>query len=336
MKRLHKAAVLVLILSLAAQADVVYLSNGKKVEGTVVHLAEDGLRIQTSVGVQAYTREQVARFVLQRKGRDGKVRTLSGMFRIKLPFELATEHYVIKTDIGDHVPKSVGGAMEQLYIEYSRIFKVTPEHERGKTEVILFDKKDDFLAYANRIGAKPQKDSLGFFRASTRGPDLIVTYKRREGEFHTLSILYHEATHQFVRMVVPHREIPLWLNEGLAVYFENSEYRGGKLRTGIIPRSRLALLQRHLQKGKYVPLRDLMKRGRDSFDGVCYAESWSLVYFFVHARGGRYSKHFSLFFRAVRDGDDVEKAFEKHLTPKYDALERAWKKFVLNLKLPKK
>jgi hypothetical protein len=326
----------VLLLAGAATADTVYLSNGKKVEGKILLLEEDRLRVQTNVGVEEYTRDQVSRFDILRRGPDGTVRKLSGMFRIKLPFELETKHYIVKTDIAEHVPKNVGEAMEQLYAAYAGIFDVTPGQSQNKTELILFDRKEDFFNYAKQLKAEPRKDSLGFFRASSAGPDQIVTFKRRTGEFHTLSVLYHEATHQFVRMVVPHRKIPLWLNEGLAVYFENSEFRGGKLRTGIIPRSRLKLLQHGLRGRKCVPLKDLMKRERDTFGGLCYAQSWSLVYFFVHARGGRYSKSFTAFFKAVRAGTPVEKAFETHLTDKYDKLEQVWRKYVLGLKVPKK
>ena len=127
---------------------------------------------------------------------------------------------------------------------------------------------------------------------------------------------------------------PLWINEGLAVYCENSRLHRGTLKTGIIPRKRLLLLQNRLRAGNYVRLADLMKRERDTYDGLCYSEGWSLVYFFVKAKGGRHAKRFGAYFRMLKERKDPDQAFKTCFTADIDRLERAWKKFCLGLKVP--
>ena len=321
-----------------AVGDTVYLRNGKSVTGTIRKLEPDKLVIQTATGTVEYTREQVKCFSLTRVGPDGKPRTVTAAFKpkpIKMPFELETAHYTIKTDTAEHVCKNTGKAMEQLYKAYTRIFHAEDAPPDRKAEIIIFDQRSAFFQYAQSLNARPRKDTLGFFRTAPDGSSQIVTFKRRTGEFHTLSTLYHEATHQFFRHWLGRgNQPPLWVNEGLAVYFENSRWQNGKLRTGVIPRKRLLVLRAALRAGRHVRLADLVRRGRDRYDGLCYSEGWSLVYFFVKAHRGRYAKRFGKYLRALRDRTDPHKAFKTHLGADLDKLERAWKVFVLGLKIP--
>jgi hypothetical protein len=330
------AILLLVVLAGPAAADRVYLHGGKHVDGKIEKLEPDRLHLRTASGLVEYTRDQILYFSIVYKGPDGKLHVARRTFKpepLRMPDELETPHYIIKTDTGDHVCKNAGRAMEHLYSAYTAIFNVEEDPKRAKAEIVIFEKKADFQKYARSLHAKPRKDTLGFYRMDPRGRDQIVTYKRRTDEFHTLSTLYHEATHQFLmKWMGPKNKPPLWLNEGLAVYFENSEWRGGRLRTGIIPRARLLYLQKALRAGKYVPLADLITRGRDKYDGLCYSEGWSLVYFFVKARRGAYVKRFKKYVYALRDGMEHDEAFRTCLTDKLDGLEKAWKHFCLRLK----
>jgi len=323
----------------ASSADTVYLYNGKSVTGKIQKLEKDKLEILTAKGVIEYGRDVVKYFSVVQTGPDGKSRVVTAMFKpkpIKMPFEVETRHYIVKTDTTELVCKRAAKAMEELYRAYSVIFHPDkpPAH---KAEVIIFDNRADFRKYATRLNATPRKDTLGFFRCAPDGSSQIVTYKRRTSEFHTLSTLYHEATHQFIMMAMGQTNPPpLWVNEGLAVYFEGSRMRNGTIKTGVIPRKRLILLKNALRTGKYIRLADLVKRGRDTYDALAYSEGWSLVYFFLKSNHGAYRKRFSNYFRALRDGTDHDEAFQTHLTRDMARLEKRWKKYFLSLKVPRK
>jgi len=327
------------LLPLASAADTVYLYDGKSVSGKIQKLEKDKLEIRTSKGVVEYGRDVVKYFSIVQAGPDGKPRVVKAMFKpqpIKMRFELETRHYIVKTDTTGLVCKKAAKAMEELYHAYTAIFR--PDKAAAqKAEVIIFENRADFQKYAARLRATPRKDTLGFFRCASDGSSQIVTYKRRTSEFHTLSTLYHEATHQFIMMAVGRTNPPpLWVNEGLAVYFEGSRMRNGTLKTGVIPRKRLILLRNALRTGKYIRLADLVKRGRDTYDALAYSEGWSLVYFFLKSNHGAYKKRFSNYFRALRNGTDHDEAFQTHLTRDMVRLETLWKKYFLSLKVPKK
>ena len=254
---------------------------------------------------------------------------------LKMPFTIETAHYTIKTDVSKRVARNIAKAMEHLHGAYVRIFRPKNGQAAKKADIVVFNEKKDFLAYAKRVEVKLRHDALGFFRPRADTGGEIVTYKREGGDNGTMKTLYHEATHHFVLMLTGEKNPPpLWVNEGLAVYFESSRWHRGKFQTGRIPKARLAQLQKALRDREYIHLPDLIARGPDTFDALCYAESWSLVYFFVRADNGRGSAKFSDYFRALRAGAKHDAALKKHLTANVPRLERRWKKFIKGLKPP--
>ncbi len=324
-------------LASVAAADSVCLLNGNSVEGKIEKIEKGKLSLRTGDKVVEYGRDQVKFFCVEKIGPDGKPTIQKLVFKpkpLKMPFELETAHYIIKTDVAETVCKSAAGVMEELYAAYAAIFRLDPKEQWPKAEVIIFDKREDFTAYATSIGSELEPEALGFFHVSG-DKSQIVTFKRRTNEFDTLGTLYHEATHQFITMVIGLKNIsPLWLHEGLAVYFENSRWQDGKLKTGIVPKTRLLLLQDALRTGKHVHLADLLKRGRDTYDSLCYSEGWAFIYFLVKADGGAYADRFRRYFNMLRAGEKSDAAFKTCFGNNIDKLENAWKKFVLGLKPP--
>ncbi|MFW6108047.1 MAG: peptidase MA family metallohydrolase [bacterium] len=333
MVRAFLAFLLVLLVAGAAQAatGTVHLHNGEEVSGKLVLLGEKRVCVRTARGVvKEFTREQVKYVTVRVKRADGKIvtrRVLSRPKPLEMPFRLETRHFVIQTDTGRHVCKNAGRAMEQLYKEFQDIFGVKEGAQAKKTELVIFKEKADFLAYAKDLGGQLREGTLGFYRWAADGRSQIVAYKRQTEEHHTLSTLYHEATHHFLKLALG-RQPPLWLNEGLAVFFETSRWERGRLKTGVIPRRRLKLLQRAVKLDRHYPLAKLMTFGKDKYDALAYAEGWSLVYFLLDKAG---RKRFGQYLQKLRDGDDPDEAFKSSFTDDIQKLEEKWKAYVENL-----
>ncbi len=324
-----------LVLPAAVRADTVTLKTGQVIEGKIEKVEADKLVIRTSEGAAEYSRDQVKVFAILQAGPEGKMVLEERTFTPdpgKMPFQFETEHYVIRTDTGEHVCRNAGLAMEELYAAYMAMFR-PEEVSKKKVEIVIWEDPSKFRAYAESVKVKLPAGALGCFRSGPDGAQ-ILTYKRRTDEFNTLSTLYHEGTHQFIMMVMGKHDVPLWVNEGLAVYFENSQWQQGKLKTGVIPRQRLMVLQKALRSDKHVPLADLLRRGRDTYDALCYSEGWSLVYFFAKANHGAYGERFMTYFRMLKDGKDPMESFHKCFSTDLDKLEQTWKKFILELEVP--
>ncbi len=89
--------------------------------------------------------------------------------------------------------------------------------------------------------------------------------------------LRHEVGHGYLHAVVP--EIPLWLDEGLAEYFEVPRGRGG------LNRPHLALMSDMMEYEGWQPNLARLESLQDAaqMDQRDYAESWSWVYFMLRS-----------------------------------------------------
>ena len=218
--------------------------------------------------------------------------------------------------------KEWAAVLDLMCDEYKRIFKFEQEITRP-FPVHLYANQQEFMS---RTGHGP--GTGGFYDGRK-----IVGFHGGLGSLTTLSVLFHEGTHQFQGLVMGQNmwRAKIWLIEGLAVFFEASEVQGKKLNTGAIPASRLANVKRAITSGSYVHLRDLIRMDQAQFGALHYAHAWSLIYFLVHGtKGGK--KRFVEYWEQVKAGHDDQVAlFEELFDRPMEEIEAAWKDYVLKL-----
>lgn len=140
---------------------------------------------------------------------------------------------------------------------------------RESVHVFLFARKATYLAYLQTYFPRvPYRRAL-FIKE--RGPGMVLAYRSPELEVD----LRHETTHALLNAVMA--DVPLWLDEGLAEYFEvpaadrarNTAYVSTlKWQTWIGQLPRLEDLE---------ALDDLSRMGRNE-----YRHSWAWVHFLLH------------------------------------------------------
>jgi hypothetical protein len=141
----------------------------------------------------------------------------------------------------------------------------------------------------------------------------------------SVATLIHEATHQLAYnsgLQTRYADNPLWLSEGLAVYFETPDLRSAKGWRGIgaINQRRLAQFQRFLPQRPPDALEQLIAQDRRLRDlqqaSDAYAESWALCYFLLT----RHQRQFVSYVRELSEKEPLASdspqqrvaAFERH------------------------
>jgi hypothetical protein len=144
---------------------------------------------------------------------------------------------------------------------------VAQPHE--EVHLFLFDKKDTYQAYLQQYFPKVPARKALYIKG--RGPGMVFAYRNAD-----LAVdVRHESTHALLHASID--EIPLWLDEGLAEYFEASPanrvaknpYVSGvrwNVRLGYVPP--LAELER---------LRELSEMGKNE-----YRDAWAWVHYMLH------------------------------------------------------
>ncbi len=257
-----------------------------------------------------------------------------------VPWEQAStyssKYYDIKSNVKDEYLKRYGKMMDQYYVKFKGVFKhFMPKGEIRRSPIWIYKSQQEFMS---REG---MSQGVGGFYSS--GNKRVTGYHGRFGmNGTTRTVLAHEGTHQFEDIVLQggFYRAPIWILEGLAVFFESAYYdlEKNKVEIGNVPADRLSNLKRGIRNNSTIPLTDLIRTPQPSFTAYHYAHAWGLIYMMLYFNGDekarkRNNKVFTdLFFMAKTkrvSPEDVEAIFGGR--DKFLKFEEEWKKWIADL-----
>src|SRR5437773_8835199 len=259
--------------------------------------------------------------------------------RPALPEALQSKHYDMKTSCTKEQGQELLDFMELVHQTYMALLKPenAAEVEKRKFTIVLYRDAEEYV----KAGAPP--GSGAFYN----GKELVGWY---DPTF-MRPFYAHEGMHQFTDATSKNfKDFHMWFTEGIADCIGNCEVRNNKLymcvKSGMIARMRLQLIQAAVKAGATYPLRELLLLPRNEFmrnADLCYAQSWSFCHFLitfpkeedrsVQIPNGKFRKNLALYYEAVRLGGTTHsKAWEEAFVGiPLRELEEAWKKYVLEL-----
>lgn len=234
-----------------------------------------------------------------------------------------TAHYVICYNTTEAYAEWVGALFERLYAAFHTYWGrqgVELHPPRQPLVALVFQDSNSYAEYAraelgeatssivgyyslqsNRVTMYDltRADRLGAFRPTTTAAHINLVLSRPDAE-RTVATIIHEATHQLAFNCGLHEryaDIPVWVSEGIAVYFETPDLRSsrGWRRIGAVNEARLAQFRRYLRSRPDDSLRTLLAddtRFRESRTAVdAYAEAWVLNYYLLHKHSEEYAEY---------------------------------------------
>lgn len=160
------------------------------------------------------------------------------------------------------------GEVVEVNRELQRLLAI-PAAREG-IEVLLFHDDRAYSHYLRSHMAKAPDRRAIYLKQ--RGPGQVLVFRS-----HQMAVdLRHECTHAFLHAALP--LVPLWLDEGLAEYFEVP----GSQRADGNPHWNL-LFQTQVRLGRVPRLADLeVRSGLDDLSAGDYQDAWSWVHFLLH------------------------------------------------------
>ena len=243
--------------------------------------------------------------------------------------EVKSPHFTVVTDAGPGSGRHVAGQFERMrWMFQSTLPEANLDPANPIVVIAVKGQKDmEALEPAAYLG-KGQLNLGGLFLRSTERNYILVRLDV-EGE-NPYSVVYHEYTHLVEGKAA--EWMPLWLNEGLAEFFENTEVWDKEVLLGKPNWNQL----RFLQQNRLIPLPVLFKVDATSpyyheeqKGDMFYAESWALTHFLEVAdfrdHGGRIAKYLLLMSKGTDPVTAAELAFGdlKKLQGDLDAYTRA-------------
>lgn len=236
-----------------------------------------------------------------------------------LEFQTArSRHYTVHTNGSGVVATEMAKHMDKVFAEYSRRFKSFEPKRTERMDLYLIQTREQYIRFLSEKGI-PAGNSGGLFAVSPTFSGLI-TFMEDRPRSETLKVLQHEGFHQFAFNYIGHN-LPSWINEGLAQYFEDGIMINGRMRLGVPDAYRQQLVKKALRENRLVPFDEVLgmtskewlatlQRNQQK-SAMLYAQSWSICYFLIHARNGRYRPALETYLRAVANGAGQEDAFVK-------------------------
>lgn len=250
----------------------------------------------------------------------------------------ASHHYTIHSDLTRDEVRLFAVHMDAVFRAFERRFAGFEPRGREPMPLYLFRTEADyqsFLADRQIDGA----NSAGMFFVGPAGRGLAV-YVEGLPRSKVFATLQHEGFHQFAYDYLG-ADLPIWLNEGLAQYFEAGVIVGQELRTGMTDSFALHAVQAAVREGRTLPFREILTDTPEAWSRrlttepdrarMAYAQSWSMAYFLIHGSGGRYRPRLDDYLRRLNNGHRAGDAFAAAFGDDVDAFDRAWRRDVLTL-----
>ncbi len=247
----------------------------------------------------------------------------------------ASRHYHIHTDLQrtDVVP--IGRHMDAIHAQYNARFAGFRTRDQAPMPLYLFRTREAYHAFlAAHDLASDHSGGMFFVTPKVSG---LATWVEGNSRSRTLSVLQHEGFHQFAwRHLGP--TLPVWVNEGLAQYFEDAILIDGRLTLGLANAGRVQRVREALETGEALPLSELLGltaarwgqtlREEPGRSELLYAQAWSVAYFLIHADEGRYRRAFGTYLEKLAQELDAERAFAEAFGVRSLAgMEQAWRSF---------
>ena len=234
-----------------------------------------------------------------------------------------TKNYLICYNTSPAYAQWVGGLFERLnsaFYNYWTRRGIEMRQPEFPLVALVFDSKASYAQHARGELGDATNSIIGYYSLKTNrmtmydltgveefgGGGKATTAARvnqilsQPGAERTVATIVHEATHQLAfnsGLQVRYADIPMWVSEGLAIYFETPdlESKTGWRNIGGVNRVNLVNYRKAAAEGKLVSLEQLLsddKRFRDPASAAtAYAQAWALNYFLLKTRGDAYVKY---------------------------------------------
>jgi tetratricopeptide (TPR) repeat protein len=192
--------------------------------------------------------------------------------------EVRSPHFYVVTNSNEKQARHVADQFERMRAVFHRLFPKLQIDSVGYITVLAVKDAKDFRALEpTAYLAKGQLKLAGLF---LRAPDKNYVLLRLDAEGdHPYSVVYHEYTHLLLSKV---NSMPLWLNEGLAEFYQNTDIHEKEVSLGQPDAENLALLRQN----RLLPLATLFAVDHSSpyyheenKGSIFYGESWALTHY---------------------------------------------------------
>ncbi|MEO1998990.1 MAG: DUF1570 domain-containing protein [Planctomycetaceae bacterium] len=234
---------------------------------------------------------------------------------------VTTQHYVLCTNAGPHYARWCGALLERLLKSLNthwRAARLKLHKPQFPLTAIIFSNAQQFANHAAKDIGPGSAGVRGYYsipsnrivlydlteRSGQRAQSAAEIVRSVSRAPFNVATVVHEATHQIAfnnGLHVRFADNPLWLTEGMAMYFETPDLknRTGWRTVGKINPFRIGLFRKFASQRRGPASLSSLLRTDERFTqaesaGDAYAEAWALNYFLIKSRRKQYEQYLRL------------------------------------------
>ncbi len=225
--------------------------------------------------------------------------------------EVSSSHFVVLTNSNEKQARHVLDQFERMRWVFQTLFPKLNADPPAPIFVLRCEEWEDFQSVEPQAYlAKGQLSLAGYFLTSQDNNYILLRLDAEQE--HPFATVYHEYTHLQFRSAGDW--MPLWLNEGLAEFFQNSEIRDKDVLLGEPSADDIL----YLRQQSLIPLPVLFKVDANSpyyheeqKGSVFYAEAWALTHFLLITDHENKTNRLGDYMNLVAHHEDAVAAAEK-------------------------
>jgi hypothetical protein len=234
----------------------------------------------------------------------------TGMHMVESP------HFTIYSWFPPAQDNSIRQSMEQLYSMLSRAFDVGKDETVwvGKCGVFMLTSQEQFTDFVTKVDHidPHMAAAAGYCHYCSNWAYLVMNMPTSKGDIEAYRLtLTHEGTHGFLSRYVSDRQIPTWVNEGIADAMADSLVASSRLKTRLKDATRVAL------KGQM--------DAKKVFDGVRLGQfDYGIAQSWVQFLLAKNRKGFLKFLTLIKQGKSEADALQECYKWDRDQMYQAW------------
>ena len=261
---------------------------------------------------------------------------------------VSTPHFTINSTATEEETKFLAEQLErwhdvwrQVFFEYWSPAKVSrwidgkgAFHEPKQRYRVAFFKDHQQYVGTLEKWVKGVENSAGYYNR-----DLKLSFFPAGKDDATRDTWRHELTHQLFRETIRARENPfadqhLWLDEGVAMYFESLVDQGGYVTLGGFDTRRLQFARvRKLREGFFVPLEEIAFMPQANFQqrkdiAALYSQSAGMTHMLMNDNHGKMQPKVTEFMKAIHKQNVKRDSFEKLMGKSLPQLDLEYLKYL--------
>jgi Tfp pilus assembly protein PilF len=239
---------------------------------------------------------------------------LSGTARAGAPqwVEVRSAHFTVVSDANEKEARSILDQLERMRWVFQKLYPKANVDPPDPIQVLAAKNRKTFLTVEPApYLAKGQLNLAGYF-LRTQDRNYVLLRLDAEEEQHPFATVYHEYTH--LQFAGAGEWMPIWLNEGIAQFFQNTQVRGKEVLLGQPDTNDIL----YLRQQRLIPLPVLFRVDANSpyyheeeKGSVFYAESWALTHYLQVTDYQKHTQRLQDYFQLMSQHGDPVAAAEK-------------------------